>query len=464
MNDSTKIYTELYRRKEFDKIPVFEDETGIYYLHEKQLQALGYLWDDTTIFVGYGGAGMSGKTQLEVFYNLFNALVYPDTRWLIGRKEYGDLEQSVIKTISKTFKFYGLQKGVDYTYNGQTHTYYFTNSSEIILTATKYYPSDSLMTTYGGYEVTGITIDESVETDIRVIDILATRIGRWNNAKYGLKKKFFEAFNPAKNHVHSRYWGPYKANKETIYTKFIPALPSDNPHPEVEDWVKTILATSNSITKERLIYGNFDYDDDPYSLISYDDIEAIFTNDHLDKQKNEHIIICDVARYGSDRAIITVWQSMKMVDVIIFKTSATTDIQKAINAMRAKYKVPLYNVLVDDDGVGGGVVDNTRATGFVNNSRAWDKQYYNLKSECGYKLAEMINDIFIEYILADEEIEKIKEELGMLKTYDSDKDGKLRILPKEKIKEKLGRSPDWLDIFIMRMYYHVMPGRRKRVL
>lgn len=53
------------------------------------------------------------------------------------------------------------------------------------------------------------------------------------------------------------------------------------------------------------------------------------------------------------------------------------------------------------------------------------------------------------------ERETINQELGMLKTYDSDKDGKLRILPKEKIKEQIGRSPDWLDCFIMRMYYEV---------
>jgi hypothetical protein len=33
------------------------------------------------------------------------------------------------------------------------------------------------------------------------------------------------------------------------------------------------------------------------------------------------------------------------------------------------------------------------------------------------------------------------------------KDGKLRILPKEKIKEHIGRSPDWLDVFIMRIYF-----------
>lgn len=57
------------------------------------------------------------------------------------------------------------------------------------------------------------------------------------------------------------------------------------------------------------------------------------------------------------------------------------------------------------------------------------------------------------------EIDKIKEELQMLKTFDVDKDNKLRILPKEKIKELIGRSPDWLDVFIMRMYYELKIAR-----
>jgi hypothetical protein len=51
-------------------------------------------------------------------------------------------------------------------------------------------------------------------------------------------------------------------------------------------------------------------------------------------------------------------------------------------------------------------------------------------------------------------------ELGMLRTYDADKDGKLRIMPKEKIKEYIGRSPDWLDCFIMRMFWKTMPVKK----
>jgi hypothetical protein len=52
----------------------------------------------------------------------------------------------------------------------------------------------------------------------------------------------------------------------------------------------------------------------------------------------------------------------------------------------------------------------------------------------------------------------IRQELGMLKTYESDKDGNLRKLPKEKIKEHIGRSPDWLDVFTIRMWFELQVG------
>jgi hypothetical protein len=67
----------------------------------------------------------------------------------------------------------------------------------------------------------------------------------------------------------------------------------------------------------------------------------------------------------------------------------------------------------------------------------------------------MEGKIWIKRELPDREIEMIHQELGRLKTYKSDKDGKLRILPNEKIKEHIGCSPDWLDVFIMRMWFEL---------
>ena len=168
---------------------------------------------------------------------------------------------------------------------------------------------------------------------------------------------------------------------------------------------------------------------------------------------NDKYIIADVARFGSDKAIVTVWYGWVLWEYYIFDTSSTVLIQNCINAMRMKHQISANRCLADEDGVGGGVVDNCRIIGFMNGGRPSNSAYQNLKTECAYKLAEMIQQIYFQAEVSDEVKQRIEQELAQLKTYESDKDGKLRILPKEKIKENIGRSPDWLDVFIMRMYF-----------
>jgi phage terminase large subunit len=49
----------------------------------------------------------------------------------------------------------------------------------------------------------------------------------------------------------------------------------------------------------------------------------------------------------------------------------------------------------------------------------------------------------------------IIEELEWVKQYEMDKDGKKRVLPKEKIKEAIGRSPDFADMLMMREWFEI---------
>ena len=49
----------------------------------------------------------------------------------------------------------------------------------------------------------------------------------------------------------------------------------------------------------------------------------------------------------------------------------------------------------------------------------------------------------------------IIEELEQVRSKDMDKDNKLQIIPKEIIKAIIGRSPDYADAIMMRMYYQL---------
>lgn len=430
-------------------------------LQPRQIEAAEYWLDSETEEILYGGAKGGAKSYLGCSLIFGDALTYPGTHYFIARSELNDLKKFTTPSVYEVFEHWKIEVNDYMKFNGQDNYFDLHNGSKVFYLDCKYLPRDPEFHRFGSMQFTRGWGEEIGQMHPLALVNLGASIGRWKNEKYGLKRKMLLTANPHKGYGYINFYQPFKSGTLPEIRKFVKALPRDNKYLSAE-----YLESLNRLPKnerERLYLGNWEYDSDPASLLNYDDIEAMFTNDHLEQQPNDHYIICDVARYGSDRAIITVWKGNKLIDVVIFKTSSTVEIQNAITALRAKYKVPLLNVLIDDDGIGGGVTDNLNAIGFVNNSKPYNGQYQNLKSECGYKLAENIKDIYIEIILADKEIEMIKEELGMLKTFESDKDGKLRILPKEKIKEKLGRSPDWLDIFIMRMYYEVQTGRRQRV-
>ena len=85
-----------------------------------------------------------------------------------------------------------------------------------------------------------------------------------------------------------------------------------------------------------------------------------------------------------------------------------------------------------------------------------DINYKNLKSQCGYEFAEKVK---AGEIKIDCEIDKSElfKELECLKSYELDKEGKIQLMPKSKIKETIGHSPDKLDALIMSMVFEVEP-------
>ena len=168
-------------------------------------------------------------------------------------------------------------------------------------------------------------------------------------------------------------------------------------------------------------------------------------------------ITCDVARFGVDKTVLMLWSGYHIENVQSFLKTSITDVYDKIREWQKDNAVSLRNIIVDEDGVGGGVVDLLRCRGFVNNSRPLkNENYQNLKTQCYYKLSDMINKGQIGINTKDTGIkEDIIEELEQVRSKDADKDNKLQILPKDKVKDVIGRSPDYSDAMAMRMYYEI---------
>jgi len=460
MTDDFYLSVELYKRGMYDLICFQDKITGLpFRFHKKQIQALELLNDDITTYVGFGGSARGGKSALIAIDSILSAYAYPKCVNLIGRRNLTILWETTWQTLLRMLNNFGFVDKKDYNYHDNRHELtFFESESMIIAKNLELKPSDREATEYGSLEIVKAYIDQSEHVPIKIIEKIGERVGsHYTSSEYGIKGKVFESFNPSPNHTRSRYWIPFSQKKELNTRKFVQSLPTDNPGREAKEWIKQkqkdrAEGTMSLNEYNKQILGNFDYDDDPTSMISYEKIANIWNNNHIRKTGTKYII-ADIARYGSDTAIISVWDGLAIIEFHSFAISSTVQIQNCINAMRSKHNIPTSRCLADEGGVGGGVVDNCRIIGFNFGSSAIDKAYYHMNDECGYKLAEMIEQIWFEAWIDEETRTRIEEELAQLKTWQSDTDNKLRIMPKEKIKENIGRSPDWLDVFKMRMFF-----------
>ncbi|MBR1526417.1 MAG: hypothetical protein IJ640_07140, partial [Prevotella sp.] len=121
-----------------------------------------------------------------------------------------------------------------------------------------------------------------------------------------------------------------------------------------------------------------------------------------------------------------------------------------------KDKIPRTLTVVDADGVGSFL--ESYLEGIKEFHGGWkpqDPRYQNLRAECYFKLAELINARKLRVICTDEQREHIMDELGALKQAHIDNDvGKKDVIKKDEWKALLGgKSPDYSDMLMMAMIF-----------
>jgi len=419
--------------------------------NEKQKECVRAWIDPNITDIVYGGSKGSAKSYTGCSLIFGDAFIYPGTHYFIARKKLNDLRKFTIPSIHEVFNSWGVTSDY-YKYNGQDNQFNLYNNSKVFLLDAAYQPSDPLYSRFGSMQMTRGWIEEAGEFDEAAKNNLAASIGRWENNKYGLAPKLLQTCNPAKNYLYKVYKAA-KEGKLPEWQKFIQALPTDNKMLQA-GYLENLKRILDKNQKERLLAGNWEYDDDPAAMCDYNKIVELFSNDFsaLDGKK---YITADVARLGSDKMVIGLWNGFRLVLIKTFAKSLVTDSYKYIDELRRQHNVPLGNVICDEDGVGGGLVDMLRCKGFLNGSKPFKgENYTNLQAQCAYKLADKINANGIFIKCEDSEIqEDIIEELEQLKQKDVDAEGKKGIVPKDEVKAMLGRSPDYRDMLLMRMYF-----------
>lgn len=420
-------------------------------LSEKQKEAWTLLHDKSTNEILYGGGAGGGKSFIGALWCINNAIKYPGSRGLMARAVLKALKESTLKTFRGIIAELEWQNIVKI--NELDGSIRFNNGSEIILKDLFLYPSDPNFDSLGSTEYTYAFIDEASQVTKKAKDIVLSRI-RYRLEEFNLIPKLLITSNPAKNWMYDQFYKPWKEQNLKDDRAFVQSLVTDNP--KISPHYIKSLHKLDELSKQRLLHGNWEYDDSLGKLFLYDNILNMYTNDFV--KSGDNYITCDVARKGSDKAVIMFWSGLRVQHIKTYEISSTKEIRLYIETIAKERSVPRSNIVIDEDGVGGGLVDELPGcVGFVNNSSPrGNDNYRNLKSQCYFKLSEYVEQNKIYVNCVDETIKALlTQDLEQQAMKDPDKDGKLSVIGKDVIKTNIGRSPDYSDALMMRMYFEV---------
>ena len=423
-------------------------------LSAKQQEAFSYMMDDYHTAIGYWWWAWSWKSFLWAIWLWRMCNEYPWVRYALVRDTIKNIKQTTVISLEKFYNICHVPQEMRWRLNNVSNIIYFPNGSQILLREWCYLPQDPLYNRFWSLELTWAFVEESAECPLEWIEILQTRVGRYKNTEYWILGKVLETFNPNPWHVYERYYlHKHKDKDRAIY---IPALVFDNPFID-KGYIDNLMRASPA-TKNRLLYWKRDFDDSGWMLFKQWDIDKLRDNpSHWD----QYFLICDVARFGKDTTRISLWRWNTWIRVWTYAKSSVEDVKTSIRLIQNQYEIDSRNIIIDADWVGWGVVDwIPYSTGFINNSKpvetAAKQNYANLKSQCAFLLQEKVQkwEIAIkwEHIDADKDWEVLTQEMMNLYIDEKSIDWKTRIESKDKMKERIWRSPDLLDTMIMRMY------------
>ena len=217
-----------------------------------------------------------------------------------------------------------------------------------------------------------------------------------------------------------------------------------------------------------------EYIENTGSLFKYDALVDVFSNT-ITKQDSKYLIV-DIADDGSDKTIFSFWEGLEEYRREEYERLNTESIISKIREYASQDRIPYSQIAVDAIGVGAGVASSSMLDGIIGYKSSYQAiktdlniarlpnvsyveaplttDYKNLRSQCLFTLADLVNNHKIASKVSGKQKEVIIEELSNYQDA-STGDGKRMATRKEDVKTVLGRSPDNSDTWIMRMYFTI---------
>lgn len=412
-----------------------------------------YLMDKETNIILAGGSAGCGKSYLASVYITIMCISLPGVVYGLTRARIIDLKKSTLITLLNVFKQFNIVEGQQYIFDRQTNIITFWNGSKIIMFDSYYYPNDPEFERLSSIELSGCVIDEASQISKKAYNVILSRI-RFKHEEYKLIPKLLVVTNPTLNFIKSDIYTPFINGTLEPHIKVVLGLVQDNPY--IDKSYKENLERLDTPTKQRLLYGDWDYSSTDDSLFEQEQLVNIFYNTLFINNDNNKYICVDIASSGNDKSVITIWKGLECFDIQVYQHKTIPQLYEIIKHSMGVHGVNINNVVVDKSGVGVGLFDLLKGCkGFIANEKPTINIYGMLKDELWYKFADYVNNGRIK-ISFDRYKDEIVQELGAHTMYKYDQDNnKTQVLPKDRVKSLIGRSPDIADSIVMRMYFEV---------
>jgi phage terminase large subunit len=489
--DMINLKVKLWNADKFNFFLPKHKDTGEVLPFPKQELAWKTIKDNKIKEFVYGGAAGGAKTHTFATAFLLEHLAIPGLRSAVCRKNLNDLTETTLISFYDAMDIYGISQD-EVHYHEKKNQLRFKNGSRIDFLAVKYEPSDPKYRWLGSRMYSYVWFEEAQEIPYYAYVVMSTRVGRQFRLYEKIGRvidKLIITMNPDKNWVYKFFYLPFVNNSLEVQRAFIPALAKENPTTPKE-YLERLDRIPDEQERAKLRDGVWEYEDMKTALFKYAVINKMFDDEPAEKFSGRYIT-CDPARKGKDNAIIFVWEGFRVIEIHISKKCRTTDIEDRIQQIQRVFNIPNENVIIDSNGVGGGINDHIDGSfefighskpivDFSNNMRAnseYPSPYDSLRDQVLWVASDFVlkgmvtfaKDLRIERfgdytdLYTHNEIkESMREELEKIYKTTEDSDKKIKLTKKHEIAQAIGRSTDFSDCWSMRFVTHVDPKSNEK--
>lgn len=415
----------------------------------------------------YGGAMYSGKTRWLCADIIDRCLRYPGAQAGIIRRNMPSLKRSTLRTFLQL-----VDDRIIKRFNQQDNYIEFKNGS-IVFFMEANEQKDPEFYKFGGVELTFLGIDEAQEVSEKALLALVPKMRFLPRGYKHIEDLPPNAIrinltaNPAPGWLKEKYVD--RKNYDSIY---IPATVFDNPYApkDFAERQKRIFGYNEALFK-RYILGDWSAvnEENDWQLINPQWLEdaLVDAGDESEIGSEEVYLGVDVARV-KDNVVMAKVVGNRLVG---FDTYSGIRIPEVANVIQRKIEgegINPANIGVDATGVGAGVIDELANRGYeVTAYFAGQKpmmdgdiveelgsemlEFANLRAQANWLVRKYFRDGLIEIVKDIPDIELFKNE-ALAINYRIVGDRKVQIEDKEKIRSRLGRSPDFWDAFVIAFF------------